>query len=126
MMLALDLFIFEIGTLPYQELRHRFEWRFGESERFRARPAAQFLGPGAETVELQGVLYPGDGIGDYASIETLKDMAKTGTAYVLSAGTGEILGAFTIAGLDLTKGVFFEDGAPRKSDFTLSLVRRDG
>jgi len=125
-MLALDLFIFQIGTLPYQELRQRFEWRFAESDRFRARAATQFLGVGAETVELAGVIYPGESIGDYASIERLKDMAQTGQAYELTAGTGEVLGSFTIRTLDLTKSLFFEDGAARKSDFTLSLARVDG
>lgn len=125
-MLALDLFVFQIGTLPYQELRQRFEWRFAESERFQVRPATQFLGAGAETVELAGVIYPGEGIGDYASLDRLKDMASTGEGYSLTAGTGEVLGVFAIRGLDLTKSLFFEDGAPRKSDFTLSLVRVDG
>lgn len=125
-MLALDLFVFQIGTLPYQELRQKFEWRFAESERFRVRPASQFLGVGAETVELTGVLYPGDGIGAYSSIETLKGMAATGEAYDLVAGTGEMLGVFAIRGLDMTKTLFFEDGAARKSDFGLSLARVDG
>ncbi|OCC25326.1 hypothetical protein MB02_01240 [Croceicoccus estronivorus] len=125
-MLALDMFVFQIGTLPFQELRQRYEWRFGDSERFRARPASQFLGPGAETVELAGVLYPGDGIGSYGSIERLKALAETGDAYELTAGTGEVLGSFTIRTLDLTRSVFFEDGAARKTDFTLSLLRVDG
>lgn len=125
-MLALDMFIFQIGSMPYQELRQRFEWRFGESERFRVRPSNQFLGVGAETVELAGVLYPGDGIGSYSSIDTLKDLAATGDSYVLTAGTGEVMGDFIIHSLDLTRSVFFEDGAARKSDFSLSLGRVDG
>ncbi|MFA7597222.1 MAG: phage tail protein [Novosphingobium sp.] len=126
MLMALDMFIFEIGTLPYQELRQKFEWRFGESERFRARPASQFLGVGAETVELAGALYPGDGIGAYSSIDTIRDMAGRGEAYTMTAGTGLVLGEFTIRSMDVGQSLFFVDGAPRKSDFNLSLARVDG
>ncbi|MDD3800258.1 MAG: phage tail protein [Novosphingobium sp.] len=124
-MLALDMFVFQIGTMPFQELRQRFDWRFADSDRFRVRQATQFVGVGAETVELAGVLYPGDGIGAYGSIETLKSMANAGESYELTLGTGEVMGNFTIRGLDLTKSVFFEDGAPRKADFTLMLMRVD-
>lgn len=125
MLMSLDMFIFEIGTLPFTELRQRWEWRFAEGDRFRHRAAQQFLGPGAETVDLTGALYPGDGIGDYFSFDTIREMALEGRAYTLSAGTGEILGEFTIRTLERTSTLFFVDGAPRKSDFSLQLVRAD-
>jgi len=125
-MLCLDMFAFQIGTLPYQELRRRFEWRFAEGERFGVRPATQFLGPGAESVELAGALYPGEGIGAYSSIDTIREMADKGDGYTLTSGTGEVWGVFTIRSLDLSQSLFFVDGAARKSDFTLSLARADG
>lgn len=126
MLMALDQFVFEIGTLPYTELRHRFEWRFAEGDRFGVRPATQFLGPGAETVDLAGALYPGDGIGAYSSIETIRELAARGDSYTLTSGAGEVLGEFTIRTLELTQSLFFVDGAPRKSDFSLLLARADG
>lgn len=126
MLMALDIFIFEIGTLPYQDLQRSWEWRHAQSERYGARPAAQFLGPGAETVELSGALYPGEGIGSYSSIDTIREMADTGDAYTLVSGVGEVLGDFFIRKLGLKQELFFLDGAARKSDFTLSLERADG
>ncbi len=125
-MMMLDMFAFEIGTLPFQEMQRRFEWRFAEGERLGVRPAMQFLGPGAETIDLSGAIYPGEGIGAYSSLDTLREMAATGDAYSLAAGTGDVWGAFAIRSLALTQSLFFVDGAPRKSDFTLSLVRADG
>jgi len=126
MLMALDMFAFEIGTLPYEELSQRFEWRHAQSDRFGVRPAFQYLGPGAETVDLSGALYPGQGIGAYSSIDTVKAMADTGEAYTLVSGVGEVMGEFFIRGLDLRKDLFFVDGAPRRADFRLSLERADG
>jgi len=126
MLMALDMFAFEIGTLPYQELQRSWEWRHAQSERFMARPASQFIGPGAETINLSGALYPGEGIGAYSSIDTIREMADKGEAYTLVSGVGEVLGDFFIRKLDLRQELFFVDGAARKSDFTLALERADG
>ncbi|MXP25452.1 oxidoreductase [Altererythrobacter indicus] len=126
MLMTLDMFVFETGTLPYQELRRRSEWRYGEGERYGVRPASQFLGPSTETVEVTGKLYPGENIGSYSSTETIRTMADKGEAYTLTSGYGEILGTFFIRSLEVTQSLFFVDGAPRASDFTLSLERADG
>lgn len=126
MLMALDMFAFEIGSLPYEELRRRFDWRHAASDRFGVRAAFQFVGPGEETIDVSGALYPGEGIGAYSAINTIRDMADTGDAYTLVSGVGEVLGDFIIRGLELTQGLFFVDGAPRRADFSLSLARADG
>lgn len=126
MLMALDMFAFEIGTLPYQELQRRWDWRHASSERIGARAAFQYLGPGEETIELTGALYPGEGIGSYSSIATIVEMGGTGDAYPLVSGVGQVLGAFIIRGLDMRQDLFFVDGAARRSDFRLSLERVDG
>lgn len=125
MLMALDMFAFEIGTLPFQELQRRFSWRFAKGDRVGVRAASQFLGPGDESVDLSGALYPGEGIGAWSSIDTLRAMADEGAAYVLTSGTGDVLGDFVITGLDLRQGLFFVDGAARTGDFRLSLERVD-
>ncbi len=58
MMMSLGLFLFEIGTLPYQQLARSSEYRFAESERFGARSAQQFTGEGDDKITLSGALYP--------------------------------------------------------------------
>ncbi|AUW59428.1 oxidoreductase [Sphingobium sp. SCG-1] len=122
MMMALGLFIFEIGTLPYQQLRRSWQWRHASSDRFGALPAAQFVGPGPETCTLSGALYPGV-IGDYSSIETIKAMGNRGDAFTMASGVGEVLGDFYIRSLDLDADTFFQDGVARRADFTLNLER---
>lgn len=125
MLMALDMFVFEIGTLPYQQLQEKHTWRYGESERFRARPAQQFVGVGEETITLTGALYPGDGIGDYSQIPRLREMADDGVAYVLTSGTGLEMGMWIITDLDVSKSHFLDNGVPRKADFSLTLKRAD-
>ncbi|MXO66265.1 phage tail protein [Altericroceibacterium endophyticum] len=126
MLMALDMFAFEIGTLPFQELQHRADWRFGRGDRFGARPATQFLGAGEDKIELTGALYPGDGIGSYSSLGRIRELAARGEAYRLTAGTGDVLGSYIILSLEETQSHFFVDGAPRKADFSLTLERVDG
>ena len=122
MMMSLDTFLFEIGTLPYQQLSQSWAWRHAKSERFGARPAMQFIGPGDETLRLTGALYAGY-IGSYSSIERIRDMADAGESYALLTGRHEVLGQFIINGVSLTSEIFTVDGIARKADFTLELER---
>jgi hypothetical protein len=124
MMMALDLFVFELASLPYQELVRRLGWRHAQAERFGARPASQFTGPGPETISLSGTLYPGE-VGSWSALGTIETMAATGDAYLLTSGTGEVLGEFFIRSLETRQSVFFVDGVARKADFTLELERAD-
>lgn len=123
MLMALDMFIFEIGTLPYQKLAQSFEWRFAQAERFGARPASQFIGVGTEKISLSGALHPDHGIGSWSDIRTMTEMADKGDAYTLTTGAGEVLGDFFIRKFDLNQDLFFVDGAARRGDFTLELER---
>ncbi|OJY65508.1 MAG: hypothetical protein BGP16_12850 [Sphingobium sp. 66-54] len=124
MMMSLDTFLFEIGTLPYQQLRQAWNWRHAKSERFGARPAAQYVGPGDETISLTGALYPGVA-GSYSSIARIREMADTGESYPLLSGRGEVLGQCVILSLELTSELFLVDGFARKADFSLELERVD-
>lgn len=123
MMMALDMFVFEIGTLPYQKLQQSMEWRFAQSERFGARPASQFIGVGAEKISLSGALHPDHGIGKWSEVATIRDMADAGDAYTLTSGAGEVMGDFFIRKLDINQDLFFVDGVARRGDFTLELER---
>jgi phage protein U len=121
-MMTLGMFIFERATLPFQDQQRRTNWRHASVERFGARAATQFVGPGDDNITLSGALYGGV-IGKYSSLDTLRDMADTGEAYTLLKGTGEVIGQFVIAGLDEKSQAFFVDGAPRRIDFTVELKR---
>ncbi|MGE5563137.1 MAG: phage tail protein [Bacillota bacterium] len=121
-MLSLGMFQFEIGTLAYQQLTRDRTWRHGRTDRFGARQASQYLGPGDDKVTLTGALIPGLS-GSFSSLDTLAQMADDGDAYSLVAGTGQVFGAYVIERLGDTRENFLVDGLARKGDFTLELTR---
>jgi len=120
MLAALGMLVFESDSALFDELARRRDWRHARTERFGARAASQFLGPGSDQVTLSGKLVPGLA-GSYSSIETLVAMADTGEAHQLADGRGNILGKFTIEGLDETHRELIDTGQARVIDFTLTL-----
>ena len=124
MMMALGMFVFGLPTLAYQELQRSTEWRHGSTSRIGTNPASQFLGRGDDTITLPGTLLPGL-VGSPLSLDVLRKMADTGKAWPLIGGTGRIYGTWVITSISETQQVFFEDGTPRRYEFTISLKRID-
>ncbi len=122
MLMALGLFVFEMSTLPFEELEQRQAWRWGVTERFDARPAAQFLGVGEEDITISGSLYPLIA-GDRGSLDTLRSMAGQGQSWPLVDGNGRVFGDFVITALDARGSTFMDNGVPRKTDFSIELLR---
>jgi phage protein U len=122
MLLSLGMFIFEMATLPFQELSRRTEWRHGQSPRFGARAANQYLGPGEDSITLSGCLVP-EIAGSQDAVVTLRTMADQGESYPLVDGTGRIHGNFIIRTIDTRGGYLLDNGVPRKTDFNIDLQR---
>jgi hypothetical protein len=123
MMMALGLFVFDMRTLPYQEFQHKMGWRHPSTPRVGLRPAHQFAGQDDETINLSGTLYPELTNNGRVSLELVRAMGDQGVAWPLIEGTGMVYGFFSVTDMHVTKTVFFQDGAARKIDFNLSLVR---
>lgn len=124
MMLALGMFVFSLHTLAYQEMQRQTEWRHAASNRIGAQPARQYLGRGEDSVTLPGLLLP-ELAGTPTALDVLRRMADTGKAWPMVEGSGRLLGLWVIESLGDNRAVFFQDGAARRIDFTLSLKRID-
>lgn len=124
MMMALGTFVFSLSQLAYQELQRSTSWRHSSSERIGARAAHQFLGPGEETFDLSGLVAP-EITGTPASLDLIRRMADEGRPLALVDGTGVVHGAFVINSLSETRTLFFADGAARRIEFRLALLRVD-
>lgn len=122
MLAAIGMFVFETDSALFDELARKRSWRHARTERFGARAASQFLGPGDDEVTISGRLVPGLA-GRYSSLQRISEMADTGEAYPLADGTGTIMGSFTIEGLDETHRNLIDNGRARLIDFTLTLKR---
>jgi hypothetical protein len=124
MMMALGMFVFSLPTLAYQELQRQTDWRHPSSSRVGTNPARQFAGRGDDAITLPGVLLP-ELAGTPISLDVLRIMADTGKAWPLVEGTGRILGIWVIESISETKTLFFQDGAARRIEFSISLKRID-
>lgn len=124
MMMALGRFIFSLSTLAYQELQRQTEYRHPSSSRVGAPPARQFVGKGDDSITLPGWVAP-ELTGTAASLDVLRYMAESGSAWPMIEGTGRILGVWVIESISETRTIFFRDGAARRIEFTLSLKRID-
>ncbi|HED4270206.1 TPA: phage tail protein [Klebsiella oxytoca] len=124
MMMVLGLFVFQLRTVPYQQLQYQRNWRHVTNNRVNRRPTTQFLGPDIDPLTLSGVLMP-EITGGRFSLLALELMAETGKSWPLIEGSGTIYGMYVIESLGQTKSEFFDDGAARRIEFSLGLKRVD-
>lgn len=124
MMMALGLFVFELRTVPYQQLQRQTQWRHPSNSRVGVRPARQYVGPGDDTITLSGVLYP-EVTGGRVSLAVLRAMAETGKAWPLLEGSGVFYGLWVIEDIEEAGSLFFADGSARKIDFSIKIARVD-
>ncbi|EKP1129147.1 MULTISPECIES: phage tail protein [Klebsiella] len=124
MMMVLGLFVFQLRTVPYQQLQYQRNWRHVTNNRVNHRPTTQFLGPDNDQLTLSGVLMP-EVTGGRLSLLALELMAEQGKAWPLIEGGGTIYGMYVIESLNQTKSEFFSSGEARKIEFSLGLKRVD-
>lgn len=113
MMMVLGLFVFQLRTVPYQQLQYQRNWRHVTNNRVNRRPTTQFLGPDNDQLTLSGVLMP-EVTGGRLSLLALELMAEQGKAWPLIEGGGTIYGMYVIESLSQTKTEFFASGEARK------------
>lgn len=123
-LMALGMFVFEIGTLAFDELQHKLDWRHARSARVGTRDATQFVGVGDETISLSGAVYTEIADGR-VSLDDLRAMGNEGEALPLVDGSGRVYGNFVMVALDARHTALLADGSPRRIDFGLDLLRVD-
>ena len=123
-LMALGMFLFEIGTLPYDEMQRKSDCQHARSPRVGARDATQFTGPGDETISLSGATYAEIADGR-VSLDDLRSMADEGEALPLVDGTGTVYGNYVITAIDERHAFLMADGRARRIDFGIDLLRVD-
>ncbi|MGL5036948.1 MAG: phage tail protein [Aeromonas sp.] len=124
MMMTLGWFVFMRSTVAPQSQQDERAWRHPGNARVGARPAYQFTGPDDETTNISATLYP-ELTGGPVTLDLLHEMAATGNAFPLIQGDGVMRGYFVIERTSVTSSEFFQDGAARKIEFSLTLKRVD-
>jgi len=119
-MMALGGFRFGVNAASYQRLRRAAEYRWATLDRAGRMPAAQFLGPGAQTILLEGTIYP-HFKGGLRQVEGMRALAGTGQPMMLVDGLGWVLHRWCILRIEENRGTFMADGAARRIDFEVEL-----
>ena len=121
MMMIFGMFVFSIPTATYQSLQRSTNWRHVSNSRVGEAPAYQYLGPGEDTITLDGSIVPE--FGSQLSLTALRLMGNTGKSFPLIAGNGKIYGLWKLDSVDETQTYFFKNGKPRKVEFSLKLSK---
>lgn len=124
MMMSLGMFLFSLPTVVYQNLEHRRDVRFAQNERFGTNDAWQFIGPGGESITLNGVTAYGINHAS-SSMAILNRMMQSGEAFPLIDGLGNMFGEYILLSLDQKKTVFRKFGQARRTEWSLGLQRVD-
>lgn len=99
-------------------------WRHASSERVGACAARQYVGPGDDTISLQGTI-AGELVSDLQVLDKLRELGDQGKPQALVEGTGRVYGAYLLTSLSETRRELFNDGTPRLIDFQMQLERDD-
>ncbi len=121
-MMALGGYRFSLTSAAYQELRRTNAYRWQAQERLQRLPAQQFVGPGSETLDLKGTIYP-HYRGGMIQLDLMRTQAGLGEPLILVDGLGFIWGQWVILQVDETQTVMLTNGLPRKLEFQLRLTR---
>ena len=124
MMMVYGMFVFELKTIPYQQLQQSKTWRHVKNERINRSAKWQYIGAGDDQITLSGVLYP-EVTGGKTSLAVLDTQAYTGRPWPLISGTGRIYGMYSITQIQSTDTEFDKYGEPKKTEFTITFQRED-
>lgn len=121
-MLQLGRFVFAPAGATFDELSRTRAFRWAAQERLGRRPARQFLGPGEESIAIQGRIYP-HFRGGLGQIDAMAAEAGRGEPLELTDSRGETWGTWCIDRIEETRRELIAGGLPRRIDFTLNLSR---
>jgi len=119
-MLALGEYVFFVPLSAYNELKHSTEYRWVSQDRYKKRPAKQFLGPGNETIDLTGVIFP-EQAEHLNQVEAMRAEAAKGTPLPLADNYGDLHGEWVILSIEETRSHHMIEGTPLKIEYALHL-----
>ncbi|STS31947.1 tail fiber protein [Escherichia coli] len=120
MMMIYGMFVFELRTLPHQQLQQNKSWRHVKNERVNRSASWQYIGAGDDRIVLSGVLYP-EITGGEVSLSLLTTQAYTGRPWPLIDGVGQIYGMYVLTETNTTRSEFDRYGKAKKIEFSLTL-----
>ncbi|MGX9427972.1 phage tail protein [Bradyrhizobium sp. LeoA1S1] len=119
-LLALGAYRFSVNTGGYQKIERSSAWRWPATDRIGVAPAKQYVGPGEDSITIEGTIYP-HYRGGLRQIDQMRAQAGLGQPLPLTTGFGRYLGMYVIEKIRESQETLMSDGAPRKIEFTIEL-----
>lgn len=121
--MALGAFRFSVFSAAYQGFSRAASHRWAAMDRIGRAPAHQYLGPEAEEIGIEGVIFPGY---EYSllggnQISQMRAQAGLGQPLMLVDGLGFVWGRWVVRSVTEDQSVFMPDGAARRIGFRLQL-----
>lgn len=124
-MMALGAFRFGVNGADYQSFSRTAGYRWAKLDRLGRAPALQYLGPDAEEITLEGVIYP-HFKGGLRQMELMRLLARTGVPMILVDGLGFVWQRWCIVDVTERRSFLMADGSPRKIEFSVLLQSYGG
>lgn len=124
-MMALGAFRFGMNNANYQTFSRSASYRWAKQDRIGRAPALQYLGPDAEEITLEGVIYP-HFKGGLRQMEQMRRLASTGQPMMLVDGLGFVWKRWCITEVSERRSFLMRDGSPRKIEFSITLQSYGG
>lgn len=121
-MLSLGEFKFEVSAAAYSRLDRLGVYRWEEQARIGRLPANQFVGPGLQTIDLDGTIYA-TFTGSIDQVAKMRAIAGQGAPLMIVDGVGRTWGRWVILEARETGTFFFDDGVPKRIEFALRLAQ---
>lgn len=118
-LMTLGTIRFSVSEGSYRNLSRDLEMRVARMDRASRQAARQVLGED-ETIEIEGVCYPGQ---RHAAdrVESFRALARTRKAAMLTDGTGAVWGMYVIERVSERGSEFLSNGVAQRQDFRISL-----
>lgn len=123
MLLSLGSFKFAVDSAAYDELDRSASYPWSKVERLGGTPQLQAIGKEHRTVSIKGTVFPTYNNVGKDQIEMLRELAAKMEPLQMVSGDGTVLGKWVILDISENETAHFEDGTPRKQEFSMSLER---
>ncbi|MGI2025752.1 phage tail protein [Endozoicomonas acroporae] len=120
-LLMLGPVMFSTDGTAFDAISRQWEFSWPTQQLAGYSPQPQYTGPGEQTLTITGTVLPGR-YGSETTVDMIAALARLGYPLPLVAGTGEVLGCWSIRSVAKNGSLYAANGAPRKIEFTLSLV----
>lgn len=119
-MMKLGKYKFSLSTAAYQQFQRSTAYKWVAQARMGQYDNLQFVGPGKDSVNLSGQIFP-HYFGGAGQLDAMRSEASQGKPLLFVDGRGKMHGYWVIESISETGKLLLDNGVPRQQDFTMQI-----